>query len=68
LTCRVSFIFRVELGLYSPVKEAEGKNKEKKPNPGKGHPRRKKHNLAIDLTKQCEVDPDDLDSTYEYKG
>ena len=52
--------------------ELEGKkdnsDKEKKPNPGKGIPRRKKHDLAIDLTKQCEVDPDDLDSTFEYKG
>jgi hypothetical protein len=49
-------------------KEAEGIDKEKKPNPGKGHPRRKKHDLAIDLNKQCEVNPDDLDSTFEYKG
>lgn len=49
-------------------KENESNDKEKKPNPGKGHPRRKKHDLAIDLTKQCEVNPDDLDGTFEYKG
>lgn len=50
-------------------KEDKSKDeKDKKENPGKGVPRRKKHELAIDLTKQCEVNPDDLDSTFEYKG
>jgi len=43
-------------------------DKDKKANPGKGKARRKKHELAIDLTKQCEVNPDDLDATFEYKG
>lgn len=49
-------------------KEEESNGKENKPNPGKGHPRRKKHDLAIDLTKRCEVNPDDVDGTFEYKG
>lgn len=49
-------------------KEHNNDEAEKKPNPGKGKARRKKQDLVIDLTKQCEVSSDDLDATYEYKG
>jgi hypothetical protein len=41
---------------------------EKKPNPGKGKPRRKKKDLKIDITKKVEVNASELDATFEYKG
>lgn len=49
-------------------KKAGDNGKEKKPNPGKDKPRRKKKDLKIDITKKCEVNSSDLDASFEYKG